>query len=532
MQNKKIIYISILFFILAIGLFLRFYHLSTLPPGVFTDEAFNGEDAYKAAFSNHYALFYPGNEGREGLFMNIIALDFKLFGISPLTLRFPGALFSFLALPGMYFLAKELADQYWPQSDSRRVGLLSAFLTAVAFWSFNFGRITFRANMLPFILIFSFLFLFKALKNKSYWQMALSGLIFGLGAHTYVAWRVAPFILLFFLPVLMLTRKNFIKEYKNFILIFILTTLIVALPILIDIVSHTDYLHGPIDYISVFSPSANHGHPWQTLSRSIFLSLVKYNFWGDQNWRHNYPPYPILDPLTGIAFLFGLIFSLFQIIKLFRKNWRGSKIEIYIFLVLWFFLMLSPEFFSAEGNPHSLRSIGTLPVVFIFAALAFEYLFIKIGKLNSIYKKIWYFSWMAVILIFIGLFNPIKYFFFWANQPIVASSFEANLADISTLIRALPTEEEKFIVSSFGPFHSPLDRLPIQIFNLNLPNTIYLYSWQNFDQIQPKTNHFIVILTGKDSDTEDRLKERFPDLTLNEINPRPGSFYYILEKNK
>ena len=31
--------------------------------------------------------------------------------------------------------------------------------------------------------------------------------------------------------------------------------------------------------------------------------------------------------------------------------------------------MLIPEFMAAEGNPHALRSIGTLPVVFISAQL-------------------------------------------------------------------------------------------------------------------------------------------------------------------
>ena len=72
MSKKKIWYGIILFAILAFGLFLRLYHINTLPPGVFPDEAVNGEDAIRANFSHHYQLFYPNNEGREGLFMIVV----------------------------------------------------------------------------------------------------------------------------------------------------------------------------------------------------------------------------------------------------------------------------------------------------------------------------------------------------------------------------------------------------------------------------------------------------------------------------
>jgi hypothetical protein len=192
--------------------------------------------------------------------------------------------------------------------------------------------------------------------------------------------------------------------------------------------------------------------------------------------------------------------------------------------------MLIPEFLTGENLPHALRSIGTLPAVMILAAITFDYFIQEAEKKSKFYAKI-VFSLAMAMLVSIGLLNSIKYFYFWANKSVVAESFDKNLTDISNYLKTLPPQEEKFVVNSFGPYHSPLDRLPIQIFNMNLPNVTYLYSWQNFDQIRPKTDDFVVILTGKDTNTESRLKERFPDLVLQIITVSPGSVYYILKNN-
>jgi len=525
MKNKKKFTVILIILIVALGLFLRIYNINNTPPGIFPDEAMNGEDAIKANDSGNYELFYPANEGREGLFINLIALSFKLFGISIFTLKLPAIIFSVLTILGTYLLTKELFKK-------ERVALISSFLVAVSFWSIDFGRIAFRANMLTFVLVFSFYFLFRGVRTKKWLNFALSGLIFGIGAHTYIAWRIAPLILLILLISFILSRKNFIKEYWKHILVFILLFLIATIPIFYTLYKNPTYIHAPIDDISIFSPQINKGNFVGTFFRSFSLSLIKYNFWGDQNWRHNYPPYPILDPLTGIAFLFGIIFSfliLFQkLYQRIKQKIRDPEMDSYALLFFWFFIMLVPEFLTGESLPHALRSIGNLPTVFIFGALTFNFFLEKSEKHRLIFRKIIFFLVIFTLLV-IGLFNSIKYHYFWANNPKVAESFNKNLTDISRYIQTLPAQKEKFIINSFGPYHSPLDRLPIQIFNLNLPNTTYLYSWQGFDQIKPKTNDFIIILTGKDADTESRLKQVFPYLTLQKVVPSPGSIYYILK---
>ena len=94
MDKRKIKIYLLVFLVVALGFFLRVYNINHIPSGIYPDEAVNGEDAYKANLSGNYQLYYPNNEGREGLFMNLIALCFKFFGINILSLKLPAILFS------------------------------------------------------------------------------------------------------------------------------------------------------------------------------------------------------------------------------------------------------------------------------------------------------------------------------------------------------------------------------------------------------------------------------------------------------
>src|SRR3989338_1042931 len=64
--------------LLAFG--LRIWHITTLPPGLYPDEAVNSGNAIEALKLGHWKVFYPENNGREGLFMNIQAGFLKVIG--------------------------------------------------------------------------------------------------------------------------------------------------------------------------------------------------------------------------------------------------------------------------------------------------------------------------------------------------------------------------------------------------------------------------------------------------------------------
>lgn len=516
-KNKIGIYI-LLFAIIALGFFLRFYNIESTPPGVYPDEAVNGIDAVGANNSGNYEWFYVANNGREGLFMNMVAGCFKLFGISVMSLKLPAILCGTLVVLGTYLLTKELFGK-------TRTALISSYLVAVSYWAINFSRISFRANMLPLVLVFTFYFLFHGLRTKKWWDFAIGGLVFGIGLHTYIAFRIAPAILIVMLISFLISRKSFLQSYWKQILVFVVFTIISAAPMLYTFYIHPEYLESRSASISVLSPEVNGGHPMREFSRSLFLSLVKYNFWGDQNWRHNYPPYPILDVISGIAFLFGLIYGALRMLSLFAKRVlkkeRNPEMDIYIFLVSWFFVMLAPEFMTVEGMPHALRAIGTLPVTFILAAVSINYFLEYAEKYSAFFRK-FFTTLIVIILLSVGLFNGIKYHIFWASQVETARSFENVLMDVSDYLKKLPSQKEKFVVAE------NMQRIPIMLFNQNMPNLEFIYSGQ-IEYLEPKTKDFIIILTDKNDDVISYLKNKFPNLELKETTDSFGLSYYAME---
>ncbi|EKE16557.1 MAG: hypothetical protein ACD_11C00001G0001, partial [uncultured bacterium] len=107
-KNQRILNLTFLFLIVACAFVLRIYNIENAPSGIYPDEAVNGIDALDAITTGNYQWFYPANNGREGLMMNLIAFSFQLFGVTALGLKFPSIIFGTLTVLGTYLLTKEL----------------------------------------------------------------------------------------------------------------------------------------------------------------------------------------------------------------------------------------------------------------------------------------------------------------------------------------------------------------------------------------------------------------------------------------
>src|SRR3989338_10057839 len=93
--------------IVTLGAFLRFFLLSRIPPGLYPDVAMNGIDSIRTAVTRDYRVFYPANNGREGLYINLIAISYQIFGVSIFALKFISAVVGTLTIIGTYLLTKE-----------------------------------------------------------------------------------------------------------------------------------------------------------------------------------------------------------------------------------------------------------------------------------------------------------------------------------------------------------------------------------------------------------------------------------------
>lgn len=432
-MNRKTIDIFLLAAILVIATFFRFHELSLTPPGLYPDVAVNGNDALETLRTGNFKLFYPENNGREGLIIWLDAWSIRLFGISSLSLKIPAAIIGALTVLGVYLLAKQLFPK------NRPMALLSAFFIATSFWHINFSRIGFRAIIVPFCLAFSFYFLWRAFKDKKIWPAAAAGIFFGLGFYTYTIYRLAVFLLLCGLAgwfaIFKKNRAIFLKV-SGVMLIFCFLT---ALPIGIYFLGHPADFFGRAGQTSAFSAP----DPFLALAQSLVLHAGMFNFYGDANWRHNYSGSPQLFWPVGIFFLAGLAAAAAKTIGAVRKKIINEDSLAYLFLLCWFFSMLAGGFLTIEGVPHSLRTIGVIPAVMILAALGAGAIYNRIkNRLSPTLRLI---GLAALVLLLIAQ-GYRQYFINWAQNPNVAGAFTQNYVDIARLSYALKNQAIRTVI--------------------------------------------------------------------------------------
>jgi 4-amino-4-deoxy-L-arabinose transferase-like glycosyltransferase len=427
--------------ILIIAIFFRFYHFTTTPPGLYPDEAMDGNNAVQAAETNHFQVFYVEDNGREGLYVNLIAAFLKLWPIyKPWVIRLPAAIAGVLTVWGLYLLVAELFGN--------GPGLLAAFLLATSFWGIIFSRIGFRAILAPLALVFTLWLLIKAYRS-AHTRMAvvytcLAGIIYGLGFYTYIAYRVTPILFLLFIPFF---RK--IPGFWKRTLGFIFVTFIVAAPIGWYFATNPGSFFGRTAEISVTS-AANPAHDFAI---NIVKEALMFNYHGDYNWRQNVSGAPELFWPVGALFILGMVLSAYFIVRRARKKYITAEDEKLfpqfgiLLTFAWLAFGILPAAASDEGIPHALRSILALAPALIFATLGGVWLY-------RIIKKHWRPAmakgFMVVFLIVVAGWGYYDYFIVWAQNPNVPGAFSANYVTIGQQINALPESMPKYVVVNAG----------------------------------------------------------------------------------
>src|SRR5438067_2332273 len=129
--NNKFL-LCLLGIIFLLGLFLRFYKLTSFPVGFHLDEASKGYTAYSMIKTgkddnNHFLPFYIdvfGDNSPPGY--HYLDIPFvATFGLTEFAVRAPGSLFGAFSILACFFLAYALFE-------NRKISLASAFLLAIS----------------------------------------------------------------------------------------------------------------------------------------------------------------------------------------------------------------------------------------------------------------------------------------------------------------------------------------------------------------------------------------------------------------
>lgn len=448
---------------------VRLYHLDTLPPGIYPDEAQNGYDAFRSLQDGTWKLFYPDNNGREGLFMILIGGVFALFGVGVWQLKLVSALCGIATVAGTYLLGREV---FWRRRDGVALSLLSAALMAGSLWHINFSRIAFRAILLPLILTLSAWLLLRAVRllrsgrTRSAAFSALgSGIIFGIGLHTYIAWRIAPLVWLVLLIGLLWVYTRHRRALLSLAATVLVGATLSAAPLLYTFAQHPEYLSSRSADISVFSQDAN---IIPLIAKNIVIMLGMFVWHGDQNYRHGYPPHSALEPVAAVAAVIGLLAMLCIAGRMVFSRRRSVEGAIAWFLLTWFALLLSPAFLTMEGLPHALRSIGVLPVVYLFAATGIGTIWTLARRAPSPLR-----TTLIVITLLLSLHTIARdtttYFTAWAQSPQLHEAFRVPLRTMAEDILRRSDNERPIVVHT-----GALERLVVRLLTRDDPSIYYI----------------------------------------------------------
>ncbi len=345
--------------LLLVGAVLRFANFGQLPPGLYHDEAQHGLDAL-AVLQGDHPLYFTANNGREPLYIYLVAASVARFGRSPWAVRLPSFFIGFLTLAATYRLARLL----W----GRREALWALGVLAVTFWPIHLSRVAFRAVLLP---LFTALFLaegIRAVRSRSRRHWIAAGVLYGAAFYTYTAVRFTPVALgLFFHLALWRWREATLRRWKE-ALLGALAAVVAVAPLALYALRHPQQFLLRTDQVSILNPAINGGDFWSTLFDHALRTAGMFFVRGDFIWRHNLALRPVWRLPLGAVFLLGLLLLLRQAVRSHPHEAATASL-----VLLWTTVMSLPTLL-AEDAPHFLRAVGVLPTAALVPAYALAWL--------------------------------------------------------------------------------------------------------------------------------------------------------------
>jgi 4-amino-4-deoxy-L-arabinose transferase-like glycosyltransferase len=394
------------------------YRLGDLPPGLFIDQAQYGLDAYRIAQGEAFPVFVEGptkERGREPLFMYLMAGIFLAAGPTPVTLKLTSALIGIATVVATYFAASRFFGV--------RVGLCSAALLAVSRWHITFSRMGFRAILAPLWVSLVALALWWLVRRRTRGAAALFGVVVGAGFYTYPAyWAVPPALVLVAAAACWERRstlRDAVRRVKPLVAAGTIAFLATSAPLIVYATAHAEDLLARAREVALVGEEDRPPDPDKratTVLDGAQRVLFMLHLRGDIEPRHNIPGRPMLDLVSGLLFLGGLIATA-------KAAW---PLPLKVGLVTLWLLPLVPSAVTLAA-PNALRAVGTIPAVCVIAGLGLD------AAARLLERLRWRAAPLAASVLIVAALgaaavaNARAYFVEWGSQPILPTEFSADI---------------------------------------------------------------------------------------------------------
>jgi hypothetical protein len=357
--------------ITAIAVFLRYYKIGQVPPGLNSDEAVGAVGAVET-LRRGPQLYYEGQGGGGSLGFYIAAVGFAIFGPSAATIRGTAAFAGVVGVVAAYFATREMFREYTGPNRARTLATLTALGLATSLWHTQSSRVAFAAIGVPFLQLPGNYFLWRGLNTGRRIHFVISGIFLASLMYIYLSGSFAPFVYLgFFLlqwlvTVIQAHRQRpadraapppLIKQHFWNLVVCAGVAFALFLPMIYFYLTAPDLATGRAQQALFTNPLINLGDPWGTLWRSTWGNLAAFGF--SPSWLQGEAPTNLIVPIpVSLLFLLGFIISL----------WRVRQ-PPYLFTPIYWGIMILPSILSPDSIPHPLRALGAAPAAYTLVAI-------------------------------------------------------------------------------------------------------------------------------------------------------------------
>lgn len=382
-------YLLILVLIFVLGAFLRFYNLSSIPPGPTIDEASIGYNAYSIlkTGADEYGTKFPVllrafDDWRPALYVYLVIPFVAIFDLSTMSIRLPSVILSIFSIIAVYFLSKYLTKDFKELKFGSLVldvPLIATFLFAVSPWAIYLSRLGHEVNAAFSFLLFGLVFFFSFLEKEK-WNLILASVFFALSFDTYQSTKII--IPLLGLVLLVIFYKKLLKE-KLTLLVSLAIGLIIAAPIILSTFDENALIRFKATSLIQNSPDYFEGRAKKSIEsrqNGDIVGLILNNqkvsgaiLIGNAYLSHFDPIWlasnkgkeSFKTPKMGLLYPTEIVFILISLFFFWKS--KIPKKNLFVIVSLLFITIIPASL--TTGYPHAMRAYSVLPIPQILAAI-------------------------------------------------------------------------------------------------------------------------------------------------------------------
>jgi len=438
-----------------------------VPVSLFGDELDVGYHAYsilktgKDYSGNSWPLHFQSlAEWRTPLYLYSAVPTVALFGISPLGVRLPAAIFGILGVFAFYLLINQL-------TSNKSLALIGSAVLTLSPWHIQYSRAAFEVTMLLAFLLLGLFFFFKFIQPHRHGKFLwIPVALLTLTPWIYSTAKLFTPLLLLFLflvwrkEVLRLPRKDLVKAA--------VAGLLIGVPI-----AYSTLFGGGVQragYLSVFTDPTREteigvarqrdarmrGELGEGLQPTYLDKLThnKFSFWtqnivenyfrafstdflfvkGDLNLRHSIDNVGQFYWIEALALLLGTV--------LFFIKFKNRRVKF--FIAFWIIIGVVPSAITRDGGRHATRLILILPpLIFLIA-----YGLVESQKLlKPVLAKLAIAIYLGIWILEFGFYQH----YFWVHNPWDSERWwHSGFAEAFQTIKENEGDYDRIIISMEG----------------------------------------------------------------------------------